>query len=74
MTRNIMFPLTLKPTMKRKIMQAIYEAKYVHSDTAFTTLVCAVPRKKNTMAQSCRKHSNLKCRMNPGYGILDLDI
>jgi len=35
MTSNIMFTLTLKPTMKRQTMQGFYEEKYVHSDTAF---------------------------------------
>jgi hypothetical protein len=35
MTSNRMFSLTLKPTMKIKIAQAIYESKCVHSDTAF---------------------------------------
>jgi hypothetical protein len=35
MTSNRMFPLTLKPTMKRKTTQVVYEEKYVHSDTAF---------------------------------------
>jgi len=35
MTCNRVFPLTLKPTIKRKIMQVIYEEKYVHSSTAF---------------------------------------
>jgi hypothetical protein len=35
MTSNIMFPLTLKPTMKRKTMQVVYDTKDVQSDTAF---------------------------------------
>jgi hypothetical protein len=35
MTSNIMFPLRLNPTMKRKTSQYIYEKKYEHSNTAF---------------------------------------
>jgi hypothetical protein len=35
MKSNRMFPLTLKPAMKIKTVQGVYEAKDVHSDTAF---------------------------------------
>jgi len=35
MKSNKMFPLTLKPSMKRKKMKPIYGAKCVHSDIAF---------------------------------------
>jgi hypothetical protein len=35
MTSNRMFPLTLNPTMKRKKVQDVYEAKDVHSEIAF---------------------------------------
>jgi hypothetical protein len=35
MTRNIMFPLTLKLSMKRKIVQVVDDTKDEQSDTAF---------------------------------------
>jgi hypothetical protein len=35
MTNNIMFPLTLKPSMKRKTTQVVYEARDVHFGIAF---------------------------------------
>jgi hypothetical protein len=35
MTSNKMFSLTLKPTMKRKKMQVVYEAKDEHSGIVF---------------------------------------
>jgi hypothetical protein len=34
---NIMFPLTLKTTMKKNTTQVVYDRKYAQYDTAFTT-------------------------------------
>jgi hypothetical protein len=87
MTSNIMFPMTLKPSMKRKTMQVVYEENDVHSDTAFkeeseeVSVHCSkevkvsVHSSKREEDNGTKLHATFqKCRMILGYGISYLDI
>jgi len=61
--RNIMFPLTLKPSMQRKKVQVVYKEKYVQSGNAFKEEIEKVSA-HCSKEEKCSAHSFKKVEDN----------